>query len=315
MTQLIQIAPVFKEKMWGGTRLKEVFDFDIPSEKTGECWAVSALSDGDCRILDKEYQHLTLSQFYKQHREAFGECEHEEFPLMIKIIDAHHDLSIQVHPDDAMAKRLGLKHGKAEAWLVLDCAEPEEIILGHTCKSSEELEMILQHPTQYQWLNQFSIRPNQFFYLPGGTVHGVKANTLLYEVQQNSDVSYRIYDYERYDNEKHKRQLHLKEALEAIKVPDLKREAIPTRLITSTMKHTIHLRADEFVVQKFEIDEETIIEQNQQFMILGFLTAGSINGRPAKAGDHFIALSSCKKMKFSAGSTVIATYIPKEGNK
>ncbi len=311
MSSIIKIAPIFKEKMWGGTRLKEMYGFDIPSDKTGELWAVAAHPDGDCIVASGEFDGQPLSKVYKDNKSLFGDCEHDEFPLLVKIIDANKDLSIQVHPDDVMAKSLGLPHGKAEAWLILDGDEKSELIVGHTCKTRDELEQALNNPTHFSWLQRFHVRPNQFYYLPGGTVHAVGANTMVYEIEQNSNIAFRIYDYERFVGEQ-KRDLHLKKALEAIKVPDLKREAIPQRIITNTMKHTFHLRSEHFVVQKFEIDEDTILEQDQMFVVLGFLTKGSVNGIQANAGDHFIALNSCEKLHLTAGTTVIATYIPRK---
>lgn len=309
MSTIIKISPVFKEKMWGGNRLKEKFGYDIPSNTTGECWAVAAHPEGDCVIEGGDFDQQKLSEVYRENREMFGKCDHDEFPLLVKIIDANKDLSIQVHPNDKHARSLGLPHGKAEAWLILDTTENGEVIVGHTCKNKSELAQVLYNPTQYDWLQRFSVRPNQFYYLPGGTVHAVGSGTMVYEIEQNSNVAYRIYDYERLEGTQ-KRELHLDQALHSITVPDMKKEAIPQRIITNTMKHTLFLRSEHFVVQKFEIDEETEIPQDQMFMIVGFLSDGTINDTPAKAGDHFIALNHCKNLKFSAGSTIITTYIP-----
>src|SRR5690554_2875242 len=311
MSSIIKISPVFKEKIWGGSRLQEKYGFEIPSNTTGECWAVAAHSEGDCVIEGGDFDQQHLSNFYKENRELFGGCIHEQFPLLVKIIDAHKDLSIQVHPNDNHARSLGLPHGKAEAWLILDTTEQGKVIVGHTCKNKSELAQALYNPTQYEWLHRFNVRPNQFYYLPGGTVHAVGAGTMVYGIEQNSNVAYRIYDYERLEGTQ-KRELHLDQALHAITVPDMKKEAIPQRIITNTMKHTMYLRSEHFVVQKFEIDEDTEIDQNQMFMIVGFLSDGSINDTPAKAGDHFIALSTCDTLKISAGSTIITTHIPSE---
>jgi mannose-6-phosphate isomerase len=311
MNSIIKITPIFKEKLWGGSRLKEKYGMEIPSDTTGECWAVSSHPEGDCVVDGGDFDGMHLSEVYKANKELFGNCENKRFPLLVKIIDANRDLSIQVHPNDEHAHKLGLPHGKAEAWLILDSSEKGEVVVGHTCKSKSELAQALYNPTQFKWLQRFNVRSNQFYYLPGGTVHAVGAGTMVYEIEQNSNVAYRIYDYERLEGTT-KRELHLDQALKAIIVPDLKREAIPQRMITSTMKHTNHLRSQHFDVQRFEIDEETTIEQNQMFMILGFLSDGSVNGIQAKAGDHFIALNTCDSLTFSKGSTVIATHIPRE---
>ncbi len=310
MESIIKIKPIFKEKIWGGTRLKEKYNFDIPSDTTGEVWAVAAHPEGDCQIEGGLFDQEYLSDVYHHNRELFGGCQKDEFPLLVKIIDAQKDLSIQVHPDDSHAQSLALPHGKAEAWLILDTADRGEVIVGHTCQTKAELAQVLYNPTSYDWLQRFPVRPNQFYYLPGGTVHAVGAGTMVYEIEQNSNIAYRIYDYERLEGVE-KRELHLDKALHAITVPDRKQEAIPQRIITSTMTHTLFLRSPYFVVQKYEFDFKTTIEQNQMFMIIGFLTDGSINGIEAKAGDHFIALNSCESLTFCPGSTIITTHIPK----
>ncbi len=312
MSHLIKIAPVFKEMIWGGKRLREKFGFDIPSDFTGECWAVSSHPEGDCYIDDEAYQGMTLSALYEQRKDLFGNFPTDEFPLMVKFIDANQDLSIQVHPDDELAKEYGLSHGKAEAWSILDCDLGAEIVVGHTCKSKDELEHALHHPTSVDWLQKFRIRPNQFYYLPGGTVHAVGKNTFLYEIDQNSNVSYRIYDYDRVDGFGQRRPLHLDKAKKAIKVPDRRREAIPQRIITHSMKHTIQIRSEHFNVEKWEIDEETTMHFDNFFMIIGFFTDGIIDGQKAKAGDHFIALHPLKEVTLSPGSTVMVTYIPEK---
>ncbi len=310
MESILKIKPIFKEKLWGGTRLRDKYHFDIPSDTTGEVWAVAAHPEGDCRIEGGKFDQQYLSDVYKENREFFGHCNKDEFPLLVKIIDAQKDLSIQVHPNDDHARSLGLPHGKAEAWLILDTAEKGEVIVGHSCQTKAELAQVLYNPTSYDWLQRFSVRPNQFYYLPGGTVHAVGAGTMVYEIEQNSNIAYRIYDYERLEGAA-KRELHLDKALHAITVPDLKQEAIPQRIITHTMTHTLFLRAPYFVVQKYEFDFKTTIDQNQMFMIIGFLTDGSINGIEAKAGDHFIALSTCETLTFCPGTTIITTHIPK----
>ncbi|PKM63788.1 MAG: mannose-6-phosphate isomerase [Firmicutes bacterium HGW-Firmicutes-20] len=313
MSNLIKIIPVFREKPWGGTRLRTQFGFDIPFEHTGECWAVAAHSAGDCNIDDDEFGGYKLSELYSKRRDLFGNCEKQEFPLLVKIIDANRDLSIQVHPNDEYAKAMGLPNGKAEAWCILDCEPDAEIIIGHKCQNQEELEFALHHPAQVDWLRRFPIRPGQFYWLPGGTVHGIGAHTLVYEVEQNSDVSFRIYDYDRMDIVGVKRALHLDRARDVIKVPDFRREAIPARIITSTMKHTVHIRKQHFIVERWEIDSTTVMPQNQSFMIIGCLSDGVINDRPVKAGDHFIALSTCDEIKLEAGITCLVTYIPQSG--
>ena len=141
MRPILFLKPVFKEMIWGGSRLKEQFGYEIPGDHTGECWAISAHPNGDCIVKEGPYEGRTLSEMWTSHPELFGSPGLDRFPLLIKIIDAKDDLSIQVHPDDAYAK----EHengslGKTECWYILDCKEDARIVIGHNAKTQKELE-------------------------------------------------------------------------------------------------------------------------------------------------------------------------------
>ena len=127
MEPILFLEPVFKQMIWGGSRLKEQFGYDIPGEDTGECWAISAHPNGDCAVREGIYRGKTLSQLWASHPELFGNPQSDRFPLLIKIIDARDDLSIQVHPDDCYAR----EHengslGKTECWYILDCPQCQD---------------------------------------------------------------------------------------------------------------------------------------------------------------------------------------------
>lgn len=310
MKNILKIKPHFKEKLWGGSRLSERFNFDTPFEKTGECWAVSGIKEGETTIDGGPYDGQPLNEVYQRHPEWFGYCDQDTFPILVKIIDVQDDLSIQVHPNDHDARLMGFKHGKAEAWYILEANENSEVVLGHTCSTREELEFCLNNPTDHEWLNRFNIRSNQFYYLPGGTIHGKCAHTLLYEIEQNSDTGFRIYDYQRLDQDKQLRALHRKEALSCIKIPDVTREAAPTKIISSTMKHTTFLKSEHFIVEHAHIDEDTRFEHHSPFTIIGFLNDGGLNGVSYKAGDHVIVLTPCTEYTLNANSEVMIIHMP-----
>lgn len=312
MENTLKIKPHFKEKIWGGNRLNTRFNFDSPYEKTGECWAVSGISEGETTIIGGSCDGLSLNDVYKAHPEWFGYCDQDTFPILVKIIDVQDDLSIQVHPNDHDARAMGLKHGKAEAWYILEAKENSEVVLGHTCSTREELEFCLNNPTDHEWLNRFNIRANQFYYLPGGTIHGKCSNTLLYEIEQNSDIGFRIYDYKRLDQYHQPRPLHRQEALSCIKIPDVTREVAPTKIITSTMKHTTFLKSEHFIVEHATIDEETVFEHDSPFSIIGFLSDGTLNGEAYRAGDHVIVLNHCQSYTLGANSDVMLIHMPKK---
>ena len=143
--ELIYLKPVFKQMIWGGNRLRTDFGYDIPGDQTGECWAIGAHPNGDCEVAEGTFAGQKLSELWQNHRELFGGFPGDRFPLLIKIIDAKNDLSIQVHPDDAYAK----EHengslGKMECWYILDAKKDQTIVIGHNAKNHEEVQSMIE---------------------------------------------------------------------------------------------------------------------------------------------------------------------------
>ncbi|MGZ4113018.1 MAG: type I phosphomannose isomerase catalytic subunit, partial [Tumebacillaceae bacterium] len=217
------LTPVFQERIWGGTALRERFGYAIPTDHTGECWGISAHLHGPSRICNGPLAGRTLAEVWEQHPELFGReigrvgrggserakgqkfgsgrlAACEAFPLLVKILDANSDLSVQVHPDDAYAAEHERGElGKTECWYVLDCAPDAELILGHRAQSRAELAEMMQSGAWDDLLIRRPIQPGLFFYVPSGTVHALGKGTLVLEIQQSSDTTYRVYDYDRVD--------------------------------------------------------------------------------------------------------------------
>ena len=220
---VIRFKPVFKQMVWGGSRMREEFGYEIPGDDTGECWAIAAHRHGDCEIDGGEYDGKTLSWLWKNKPELFGRPQgyevNDDFPMLVKIIDARRDLSVQVHPDDkyALINENGAK-GKMECWYILDCKPDATIIIGHNAKTHEELEDMIRNDRWNELLREIPIRKGDFFQIFPGTVHAIKAGTMILETQQNSDITYRLYDYGRLQNG-HPRELHIDKSLDVIKVP------------------------------------------------------------------------------------------------
>ncbi len=189
----IFLQPVFKERIWGGRALAETFGYEIPYDKTGECWAISAHPHGQSVVRDGVYAGFTLGQLWEQHRELFGNVSGDRFPLLTKILDANADLSVQVHPDDAYARvhERG-ELGKTECWYIIDCEEGAELIYGHHAQSKEEFRAWVEQGAWDQLLRRVKIHPGDFFFVPSGTIHALGAGTLVLETQQSSDTTYRL---------------------------------------------------------------------------------------------------------------------------
>ena len=153
MKEMIKLNPVFKTMVWGGNRMRDYFGYEIPGENTGEAWVVSAHPQGDCLISEGMFAGKSLSWLWKNHRELFGNIEGEEFPLLVKFIDAKEDLSIQVHPDDTYAEvHENGARGKTECWYILDCEKDADIIVGHQAKTKEEMKQWMEENQSQEYI-------------------------------------------------------------------------------------------------------------------------------------------------------------------
>lgn len=217
--ELLRLEPVFQEKIWGGDRLRTVFHYDIPSDHTGECWAISGHPSGDCHVKNPEFAGETLGSLWKKRPDLFGNLPGDSFPLLVKIIDAKDDLSIQVHPDDSYAAvhEHGAR-GKTECWYVLDCDPGTTIVIGHNAKTREEMGRMVEERRWKELIREVPIQKGDFFQINPGCLHAIKGGTLILETQQSSDVTYRFYDYDRLSDGK-PRPLHIAQSLAVTQVP------------------------------------------------------------------------------------------------
>jgi len=216
---IIKLKPILIEKVWGGSRLGLMYN--SKSNKIGECWGISAHKSNSNIIEDGQFKGITLRELYNSNRQLFGGYESDEFPILIKYIDAKSDLSIQVHPDNAYATINENSNGKEECWYILESRPETKILIGHSANSKEEIRSMIEKGKVLEITNFYNIKPNNYFYIPTGTVHAICAGTFLLEVSQSSDITYRLYDYNRLDKGV-KRELHINKSMDVIKVPDNK---------------------------------------------------------------------------------------------
>lgn len=214
----MKLSSVPKNIIWGGTRLAERYNKSAPFEKIAESWELTVRDDGVSVILNGEYAGKSLKALLREDPSATGDrCLSSNFPLLIKFIDACDDLSIQVHPDDNYAARFESDGGKSEMWYVVECDENAELIYGfrNGC-SSDPKKLLLGNVADC--LKRVKIKKGDVFFIPAGQVHAICKGALIAEIQQNSNVTYRIYDYDRTDTEGKKRELHIAKALDTVKV-------------------------------------------------------------------------------------------------
>lgn len=292
--QPLFLKPVFQERIWGGSALKS-FEYDLPSEQIGECWAVSAHPNGMSVIREGEYVGRTLEELWRSNRELFGNLVGEKFPLLTKLLDANEDLSIQVHPDDFYAyHNENGELGKTECWYIVDCKEQAEIIFGHRAQTKEEFTNMVIEGKWNELLMRVSVKKGDFFYVESGTVHALCSGVVILETQQNSDTTYRLYDYNRRDKNGKLRELHIEKSIDVTKIPQempimkFKEEKFDGYTKTTFVKERY------FSVYKYIMKEFAEIKMDvQPFHIVSILSGEgtiTINGKSysIKKGDHFI---------------------------
>ena len=308
MGHVLKINPVFKEMIWGGHKLRDVYGYDIPSDNTGECWAISAHKNGDCTISDGEFAGKTLSSLWDEHRELFANIEGDQFPLLVKIIDACNDLSVQVHPNDEYAKAHENSLGKTECWYVLNTDEGTKMVMGHHAKTKEELVKAIENDDYDNLLNKFDIKEGDFFYIPSGTIHAICSGSLIYEAQQSSDITYRVYDYHRKDANGNERELHLKEAIECLSYDQKEMENKLTTVMTSLEngEQTVFIDNDSFTVTKLELTGENHYYHDNYQLATVVRGSGTVDGVPIKVGDNFL-IPQGNKIVFDGHMTIMMT--------
>lgn len=213
---IYKLKPIFLSKIWGGTKLKHIYQTDLIN--IGEVWGISGHQSYSNFLNDN---HITLRELYHNERDLFGGYKLNEFPILMKIIDAKEDLSVQVHPDDKYVNKFN-SLGKEECWYILDASDDAEILIGHNAKNKNEFISAIQSNNMNQVFRRYKIKKGDYFYIPAGTVHAILKNTQVLEVSQSSDITYRLYDYNRTDDNGYTRELHLKEAIEVMNIPDNK---------------------------------------------------------------------------------------------
>lgn len=289
MKELIFLEPVIKDCIWGK-----------------EYWTVSAHENGDCKVRGGRFDQMNLSQVWKEHKEVFGVDTDGDFPYIVKVIDARHSLSIQVHPDNEYAcKNENGATGKTECWYVMDCDRDASIIIGHNAKNREEARRMIDEGRWDDFLREIPVRRGDFFQITPGTVHAIKKNTMIMEIQQSSDVTYRLYDYGRIRNGM-PRELHVDKSLDVMMLPH--RDAncftngIPGRLVSCRY----------YEVDRYEISGIRDFEKSDTFMIISVLEGeGGIDGRKIRAGESFIVSGGYGDFSIFGRLSVMVTTLPK----
>ena len=307
---ILRMKPIFREKIWGGNRLKTVFGYDIPSDHTGECWAISGHPGGDCAIVGGPFDGRTVAGLWRDIRELFGNLPGELFPLLIKIIDAREDLSIQVHPDDAYAAvHENGALGKTECWYVLDCDEGSAIIIGHNASSKEEMARMVAENRWKELLREVPIHKGDFFQINPGCLHAIKGGTLILETQQSSDVTYRFYDYGRLENGK-PRQLHIARSLDVTTAPFVPWQGEQEKRRAEDAEITRLVSCPCYSVYHGSLDGKAALNFDTPFAAFSILSgSGALDGEPVKKGDHLLLTAGYGKASLEGDLEFIYSHV------
>ena len=218
--EIVKLTPSVADNIWGGTRLIEEYGIKTDKNPAAEAWVLSCHSAGPSTVQNGKYEGKTLQEVYLEDKSICGKKgeQFEFFPLLIKFIDAKQNLSIQVHPDDEYAMRVEGEYGKTEAWYILDCDPDAELILGFNREVSvEEFKEAAKSDAMMDICNKIKVKKGDLFFIESGTMHAICKGILLAEVQQNSNTTYRIYDYGRLGNDGKPRELHVDKAADVTK--------------------------------------------------------------------------------------------------
>lgn len=311
MQKVLILQGEFVDKVWGGSRLKDEFDYDINSDSVGEYWAISGMGEASSVVINGELAGQTLKELYKNNKELFAGEGEETFPLLVKIIDATDDLSIQVHPDDQMGAKLENSRGKTECWYILN-ENPASIIYGLNAEDKDNAVEKIENKRWDDVLKEVPATKGDFFFVPAGTVHAIKKGCLILEIQQASDITYRLYDYDRPDKEGNLRELHIDKSIQAIKlneIADEKNVEEAYNLIKTSLT-----KNEFFEVRKLETSNRVSLIRNAPYLLEAVVEGVGVlrvDGEEynIKKGDFFILTNEVSSYEFEGDLTIIESNI------
>ncbi len=293
--EILYLEPVEKPMVWGS-----------------ESWTISAHAHGDCKVKEGSFAGKSLSELWQEQQSLFGNPGSGEFPLLIKIIDAKEDLSIQVHPDDEYAgENENGSLGKTECWYILDCVDDASLVIGHNAADKKQLEEMMTKGKWKELLREIPVKKGDFVQIEPGAVHAIKGGIKLLETQQSSDITYRVYDYGRMPDGK-PRQLHMKQALDVITVPARAAEnSVVTAKDRPPNQMNQMIACDYYQVWKMEVASKAIIDQKYPFMLVSVISGeGLIEGQRIQEGDHFILPCGYGETALQGNMELILSAVP-----
>jgi mannose-6-phosphate isomerase len=312
-----KFQPLLKQTLWGGDKIIPFKHLSTVMENVGESWEISGVKDnetiaaGDGRSLNQLVRDMKDRLVGEANYQRFG----DEFPLLIKLIDARQDLSIQVHPTDEIAHRQGRERGKTEMWYVMDSAPDAKLYNGLKLQiTPEQYKQMVADDTICDALAQYSVKEGDCFFIPAGRIHSIGAGCFLAEIQQTSDVTYRIYDFKRKDKDGNYRQLHTQEASESINYTVF--DDYRTHYQPRTNESQLLVECPYFNTAVYDLTEAMTIDYSEldSFVILiGMKGEGTltIDGETVafSAGETILIPASAQEVRTEGTIKFLETYV------
>lgn len=313
---ILKLNPVFKDYLWGGTKLRDEYGFESNLDKLAEGWMLSCHKDGENKILNGEYEGKTLTEIVKDNPNVLGENgkKFEYFPILIKLIDAKNDLSVQVHPDNEYAMRVEHEYGKTECWYILDCDDDAELIYGFNREiSSEEFKKRIADNTFLETVNKVKVKKGDLFFIEAGTLHAIGKGILLAEIQQNSNTTYRVYDYGRLGADGKPRELHIEKAIDVTNCTPPTRSTDPEGKLEEFEDYSTQLltKCDLFNVKKVTVKNkfDGIADSKSFVSLLVTDGSGTVDGTEIKKGDSLFVPANYGTFTISGNLEIIVTRV------
>lgn len=317
--QPLKFKPIFMERIWGGDTLKTKYGFDIPEgKKIGELWCISDNRTAVSEVDGGNYDGKKLDVLARQHsNEIYGNNKkYERFPLLIKLIDAHDKLSVQVHPDDDYAyKYENGDLGKTEMWYIVDAKPGAKLVCGlKEGTTKEQFKKLLDEGKLEDCLNEIEVNPGDVIYIQSGMVHAIGDGILICEIQQNSDLTYRVYDYNRVDTNGKKRTLHIDKALDVIDFNLKSDKVIPKYNKIQGGTYAVAVKSKYFNTDVINVETSVSIDTNGTFNTLTVLNGNcklmcENDEIYLKSGESILIPALINKYNLTGKCKVIKSYV------
>lgn len=270
--KILKLTPPTKDYIWGGTRLSKEFGILSFDDRQAEAWMLSCHEAGQCTIENGAFKGRTLADVLENEGKDYlgTNCERfSAFPILIKLIDAKDNLSVQVHPDDEYAMKVEGEYGKTEAWYIVDCDDDAEIIFGFREDTDKEaFRKSIENNTLLDYVNRVKVKKGDIFFIEAGTLHAICKGILLAEVQQNSNTTYRVYDYGRLQNGK-PRELHIEKAVDVTSTKAIDASGKPQGETEKKdgYSETLLTSCDLFTVKRLDVEEKAVLTAGKESFV------------------------------------------------